>query len=111
MLYLDRKINEVINVESNQTKASMDVVVLGVRRRFNRSTREYDYIVKLGFVDDAKEYTFLRKEVKMRQDGTPNPNPYFKDNIPFTAKELYDVNKILQEEYDPHANDEDRTPL
>ena len=102
MLYLDRKINEVINIEQNTTGATLEVVVLGVRRRWNRTANEYEHVVKLGFVDDAKEFTFLRKEVKMRQDGADSPNPYYKDNIPTPYRTSVEP---AQKELDFDAND------
>lgn len=72
MLHLNRKKNEVIHLIHNETGQTIDVVVLEIRGK----------TVKLGFEDDTKSHTVLRKEVRQAQQQYKDPNPYYKDRKP-----------------------------
>lgn len=72
MLHLNRKKNEVIYLQNNSTGEIVTLVVLEVRGK----------TVKLGFENDSRSHTVLRKEVKQKQENHENPNPYYMDRIP-----------------------------
>jgi carbon storage regulator CsrA len=69
MLLLTRKIGEVIYIIDNETGKEVTLVVSDIQQNN----------VKIGLEDNDKNYTFLRKEVREREEGKENPNPYYKD--------------------------------
>lgn len=72
MLFLNRKPNEVIYIQDSETGETLTLLV----------TKVHGKTVTLGFENDSKKFTILRKEVKERQDGKDFPNPFYKDRIP-----------------------------
>jgi sRNA-binding carbon storage regulator CsrA len=72
MLHLNRKKNEVIHLVHNESGDTVDLVVLEIRGK----------TVKLGFENDTKSHTILRKEVRQAQQQFKDPNPYYKDKKP-----------------------------
>jgi carbon storage regulator CsrA len=72
MLHLNRKPNESIIIIDNETGHQVELVVLEVKGK----------TVKLGFANEDKSSTILRKEIKQKKENHPNPNPYYKDKIP-----------------------------
>lgn len=72
MLHLNRKKGEVIHLIHNQTGEQVDLVILEVKGK----------IVKIGFENDTKTHTILRKEVRQAQQEHPSPNPWYKDQKP-----------------------------
>lgn len=100
MLYLNRRRNESTYIIDNATKQEVEVVVLDIQGN----------VVQLGFVDQANNYTILRKEVRQRQEGHELPNPFFKDKVPAKYKKyrdeqnakltMDDLNKYLSESKD-----------
>lgn len=82
MLYLNRKVNETIVVIDNATGKQFQVVVLDAYPKYNEERRVYEATVKIGLEDVDKNYTFLRKEVLQREAKNPNPNPFYKDQLP-----------------------------
>jgi carbon storage regulator CsrA len=72
MLHLNRKKNESIFIEHVDTGEVIELVVLEVKGK----------TVKLGFENESKSHTILRKEVKQKQLGNENPNPFYRDRIP-----------------------------
>ena len=72
MLHLNRQKNQVIHLTHNESGDTVDVVVLEVRGK----------TVKLGFENDTKSHTILRKEVKQAQQNHADPNPFYRDKKP-----------------------------
>lgn len=72
MLHLNRKKGEVIHLIHNQTGEQVDLVILEVKGK----------IVKIGFENDTKTHTILRKEVRQAQQKHTSPNPWYKDQKP-----------------------------
>jgi carbon storage regulator CsrA len=69
MLLLTRKIGEVIYIIDNETGKEVTLIVSDIQQNN----------VKIGLEDPSRQYTFLRKEVREREEGKENPNPYYKD--------------------------------
>jgi sRNA-binding carbon storage regulator CsrA len=69
MLLLTRKIGEVIYIIDNETGHEVTLIVSDIQPNN----------VKIGLEDNDRRYTFLRKEVRMREEGSDNVNPYYKD--------------------------------
>jgi len=86
MLHLDRRVNETILLIHNETGEEITLVILDVRGKN----------ITLGFEDNNKSHTILRKEVKQRQENHDNPNPFYKDRVPH----WYKKNKAKKEDKD-----------
>ena len=97
MLYLRRRKNESLYIKDNNTGAEIELVILDIFEEGKGPSRRKT--VQLGFVDDAKRYTFLRKEVKQRVEDHPSPNPYYLDRMPigYKPKSQEEINKRLKE--------------
>jgi len=72
MLLLTRKVGEVIYITDKDTGKEVVLIISDIQN--NK--------VKIGLEDNDQNYTFLRKEVREREEGKENPNPYYKDNPP-----------------------------
>lgn len=74
MLNLNRKPGEAIYIRREGTDEVLTLVVLSIK-----SDKQ---IVTLGFENETKEFSILRKEVQERDEGKELPNPFYKDRIP-----------------------------
>jgi len=69
MLLLTRKLGEVIYITDNVTGEEVTLIVSEINQNN----------VKIGLEDPNMRFTFLRKEVREREEGKENPNPYYND--------------------------------
>lgn len=72
MLYLDRKKNQSIELKDKTTGNVVHVVILDIQGKN----------VRIGFEDESNSHTILRKEVRQRNEGLPDANPFYQDRIP-----------------------------
>lgn len=105
MLLLTRNPGEVIYIIDNETGKEIEIVIAEVQG--NR--------VKLGLVDDGKNYTFLRKEVRERKEGKSDPNPFYRDNREWVRtkprKNRFNMPEVQPDLFSGYIQPSEDTPL
>ncbi len=104
MLHLDRKKNQSVELYHKGTGQVIHVIVLDIQGKN----------VRLGFEDSTNSSTILRKEVRQRNEGKDNPNPFYDDRIPNYHKpkeSLPDPLEALLDELIPNTEDSTSDPL